>query len=688
MLAWGWSICYTRVLVGADIFFNGGSMPLKSLFAASLILTVAVVTACDSDSKNDQNKGMGDSYCESSSDCAAGKGCVLALHTCVSLTERKTCLSDYDCTEEQICVRLTESSASQTEYANTYCSFRCASTDDCMKWGINTRCSTEQKGTDYNHFEDFCTKVPVTCRNGVLDEGEVCDIDTANGNKPIFASENVSCSDWRPGAYKEGGMPGCAKTCIAFTKGSGKTKCAFADELDNIEGMNTCYASLYIDDESKYAYATVNYSIYLSNAERNADDGNDEKIKAMLDKVHGAILCSPKETGAGIVVTQENIPAFTSKITNYNLKNYAATMYIERDLASLASSYTKEGACVVYIQSGIDASSRGVICNLAFSSNEASENLRECFSEELNSQNTDLKDDEDVDLSEIVYDFPIYQPLLPDNKCSLNMYPYVSFGSTKVDDSDPDLDDNLKPFMVWDEFSTLMNGGYPLNNKSALELLLKGLAPDSGGCLSSGICTEPKLTLSKKSNITNTKLTMDQTATESQVFGTLLVGPVNEPFDVNDLGATSYLSITADGLEQHSKYHLTVIGNTRSLVTEGEACGTFNHSSMGKLAISYIDANGETVLEKDVLLPEDESVLCCGVQSPKVAFCDEQPAELSDTCTDPQNCLNKNYEVKRTFALPDTVSGLKEIRIYMYDQSEKNFRFNTIRVDAVSSVIM
>ena len=47
-----------------------------------------------------------------------------------------------------------------------------------------------------------------------------------------------------------------------------------------------------------------------------------------------------------------------------------------------------------------------------------------------------------------------------------------------------------------------------------------------------------------------------------------------------------------------------------------------------------------------------------------------------------------NAEVKRTFVIPETVKGLKEIRIYMYDQPEKNFRFNTIRVDAVSSEIL
>ncbi len=651
-----------------------------SLMAAALFAFGC--QSSDSDDSNDHSSAA--SECNTSEDCGVGRGCVAALHQCVSIHETRNCMADLDCTIEESCVHLSDRGSDVSAAKTNYCSVRCSTTQDCIDQGRHTKCSSEIGGTDYSGGGDFCTIVPSTCGNNQLDAGEVCDyIGTGNDRMAVFADEKASCSSWQPGSYKDGGRPGCAKTCMGYSKGSGATKCVFADQPDDINGFDTCFASLLVDENAKQAYAVVNYSLTMDNATRN----DPEAVEAELKKVSAAILCFPAGTGSGIVMTGSNITGLTSEVASIN--HSTATMNLTRDISQDAEG-ASNAVCVVYLQHPVkDSGTKGIFCNLAQSDNTENENLSRCLQDVLASLNQDIA--EDADASQ--FDFTPYQPRMYNSECNINYYPHIKYspnGSSSVNPGD----DSLVELAVWDDFKALKTDkGYSVGKPEGLAIMQAGIAAESGHCSDSMLCSNAKLSLK---NITTPsqecRVTKDQHWLSSAAMGTYIVGTFDEKFDEKNPSATSSLVITADGFENYNNYVLTIKGNTLSYNGKigTEVCGTFAKDTQGKLAFSYVDASGEHIIEKDIILPKDDSNLCCGVPKPTESlFCAAtENVPSSEGCNDAPECLDKTYEVIHRVHVPELNSTLKEIHIYLYDQPSKNFRFNTIRLDAVQTAIL
>jgi len=190
---------------------------MSQRFFLCISLAAAAIFAFGCQSEESDNSKAGDVTaveCNTSEDCGSGRGCVAALHQCVSIHETRNCVNNIDCTIEEVCVHTSDNSSSEAAKDN-YCAFPCSTSKDCADKGRNTKCSSETGGTDFAGNGDFCTIIPTTCGNNKLDAGEVCDYSgTGKDRVPLFADENASCSSWKAGSYKDGGMPGCAKTCM------------------------------------------------------------------------------------------------------------------------------------------------------------------------------------------------------------------------------------------------------------------------------------------------------------------------------------------------------------------------------------------------------------------------------------------------------------------------------------------
>ena len=578
--------------------------------------------------------------CDTSDDCPSGYGCLLFRHECIDLANERQCLSDKDCTDIQICVRYAPAK-SENDATSTFCTFTCDQngTDECHDKGALRKCSEDTNEHDYNeHSQSFCGRIPSTCGNGRLDAGELCDRDESG--QFVFSTDAPSCQLWEPkGTFKPGGMPGCASTCIGYTKGSGKTKCVYASDPNNVNGFDTCLASLYIDQDTYMAYATVNY------ATTRASD---------LDNVEGYLLCGPAgNLNMKILTDEDKLPAASTDIESCLDEDCTSRiLYITRDLSTVTSAIDKEeGQCVVYLK--LSSNKLGVVCDLTYKDNDP-DNIPPngtMPSAAANDPNAC------VTIAGTEDDFDIYEAFLANIHCVLSQYPFVSY-IPPTSGTGPHTDDALL-LASWDVFPSFKtDAGYPIKAQAGLDLLKAGIPAETGTCTEDSICKDAILSLVVVGNTGFQKSSVTQTAGTQGLFETLQLGgskndwatekPV-EPY------AATHLSVAVSDLDKFRARRLSFKGTLEK----------------GQLLVTYFDGTDEHLLAEDVYLPSrDERCDEAGTDEDKQAL----------------GCPDENNEGILQFTVPDEAQ-ISEFRIYVYAIGNDNLNLNWLQVWGISNVI-
>lgn len=578
--------------------------------------------------------------CNRSSECPSGYGCLVYKHECIPLTNHRQCLHDHDCTDEQICVRYAPAK-DEADTTSTYCAFTCnnSQTNECIEKGVMRKCSTETNELNYNDSSDaFCGQIPSTCRNGRLDPGELCDLDI--DGHVLFSTDNPDCKLWQPmGSFKPGGIPGCAKTCIGYSKGSGQTKCVYAQEPNDVNGFDTCLASLYIDQDTYTAYATVNYA--------TTNIGN-------LDNVEGYILCGQAENvNLKILTDEDKLPQASTEIAPCASDTCTSrTLSMSRDLSEVTSAIGKdEGQCVVYLR--LSGNKLGIICDLTYKDNPA-ENMPPTGtmpSAAIDNPNAC------VTIAGTEDDFDIYEAFLANINCLLSQYPYVSYTPPQGDS--PDTGDAML-LAIWDIFPNFITeAGYPIKAAAGLALLQSGLPAEDGVCVTDAICRNAMLSLQVVGSTGFQKSTVTQTAGTQGLFETLQIGGSKNDWATEKPVApyeATHLSLTITGLEKFRDRKLTLKGSLKK----------------GQLLITYTDGNTESILAEDVSMPSLDPQC--------------QQSETEDTESDIPGCPDENGEGTLTFAVPDEAT-VTEFRVYVYGLGSENLNLNSIWVSGISNVI-
>ena len=577
--------------------------------------------------------------CSTTADCPQGFGCLVYRHECISLAEPRNCLSDMDCTDNQICIRYAPPQT-ETDVSSAYCTFTCDlnHTEECIEKGLNRKCSTDTNEHDYNeHQEAFCGRIPSTCGNGRLDAGELCDRDDTG--QVIFAVDTPTCQLWEPHAsFKPGGIPGCSKTCIGYTKGSGTTKCVFSSEPNDVNGFDTCLASLYIDQDTYQAFATVNY------ATTQPSD---------LDSAEGYILCGPAgNTNMKILTDEDKLPEASTDIASCTGQNCSSRILsITRDLNNVTSAINKdEGQCVVYLK--LSGSKLGIICDLTYKDNPP-DNMPP-----TGTMPSAARDDPNacVTIAGTEDDFDIYEAFLANLHCLLSHYPYVSY-IPPTSEEPPSTDATL--LASWDAFPAFTtDAGYPIKAADGLELLQAGLPAENGLCVKDSVCQTPQLTLHVVGTNGFQKSSVTQTAGTQGLFETLQIGGSKNDWATEKPVppyAATYLSVNVGQLNNFRSRRLMLKGSLKK----------------GNLLITYHDGETEHLLAEDVALPSQDPA-CAESGSPEENGI--------------QGCPNANLEGTLYFTAPDE-TPLTEFRIYVYGIESDNLNLNTVQVYAISNVI-
>ena len=219
----------------------------RFILAASLVLGLGLgFQACsDDDDSSDEAK----TECKVNTDCkdkakpvcTAGK-CVAETPTDTNACKDKT--EGADCGEGKTCQKgaddKLECKAKTTGGDTTkecYKSINCStdkpicSEGKCIAAADAKACTkTEECGADQFCKDGKCEDKakPATCRNKVLDDKEICDIDKS-GNAIFATGKEITCQqffDMNPDNYpagtvaKDGGKPGCSDDCLAYKKGT------------------------------------------------------------------------------------------------------------------------------------------------------------------------------------------------------------------------------------------------------------------------------------------------------------------------------------------------------------------------------------------------------------------------------------------------------------------------------------
>ena len=611
-------------------------------FWLSIAILCPLWSGCkDAPSDKDDHQGQDTVIrCDTSDDCSPGYGCHVFRHECIDLSNERQCLSDKDCTDRQICVRYAPAKNAE-DASSTFCTFSCDQngTEECQDKGMLRKCSDETKEHDYNeHTQFFCGRIPSTCGNGRLDADELCDLDESG--QFVFSVDQPTCQLWEPkSTFKPGGLPGCATTCIAYTKGSGKTKCVYASEPNNVNGFDTCLASLYIDQDTYMAYATVNY------ATTKASD---------LDGVEGYLLCGPAgNVNMKILTDEDKLPEASQDIEHCLDEDCTSrVLYITRDLSTVTSAVGKaEGQCVVYLK--LASSKLGVVCDLTYKDNplESIPPTGTMPSAAVTNPNAC------VTIAGTEDDFDIYEAFLANINCVLSQYPYVSYIPPESGSNPPPSDAFL--LAAWDEFPAFKtDAGYPVKAQVGLELLQAGLPAEQGICLEDMICDDAMLSLSVVGTNGFQKSSVTQTAGTQGLFETLQIGGSKNDWatekPIEPYQAT-HLTISLDGLD---------VFRDRRLSFKGKL-------DKGQILVTYYDGESEHLIAEDVSMPS------------KDARCSEDIPEEEKQAL---GCPDENNEGTLQFSFPDDVK-ITEFRIYVYGSGSDNLNLNWVQVWGISNVI-
>ena len=219
----------------------------RFLLAASLVLGLGLgFQACsDDDDSSDEAK----TECKVNTDCKDKAKPVCTAGKCVAETPTDTnaCKDKKegaDCGEGKTCQKgaddKLECKAKTTGGDTTkecYKSINCStdkpicSEGKCIAAADAKACTkTEECGADQFCKDGKCEDKakPATCRNKVLDDKEICDIDKS-GNAIFATGKEITCQqffDMNPDNYtvgtvaKDGGKPGCSDDCLAYKKGT------------------------------------------------------------------------------------------------------------------------------------------------------------------------------------------------------------------------------------------------------------------------------------------------------------------------------------------------------------------------------------------------------------------------------------------------------------------------------------
>ncbi len=625
--------------------------------------------------------------CDTSEDCPDGYGCITYKRECVPLHDNRNCLSNLDCPDIQICAE--ESARLSPDHCDfCYCTFACKEDNDCISAGRNTKCST--RADILNPQSLYCTKIPATCGNGRLDEGELCDKSNNNNSTNyqtvFFSDPNPTCSLWNPDStFKRGGIPGCATTCLGYSKGSGKTKCVMTSERNNVNGFDTCQANLFVDQDRYIAYANVNFTTTK---------------KEFYDRVRGTILCGPKDTGITILTTSANMPPLTGGVTPCLREDECdGTITLTRDISNVAVG-ADEAQCIVLLNlAGAGEGTGSIICDLVYRDNETEmpvkttlpsamlANKDACVT--IAGQCTELEkttyaelttDEERANFSCEADDFDLYEAYLAYNRCKLSNYPYITYKPKSG--SAPVVSEGLQTVAVWDKYPDLIgSNGYPIKKTDALTMLKKGLETESGNFkILSDPTSSTYLTLKPDSAAptNDNRVTQNTVAPDSGIttapFDTLIIGS----FPVTDT-EESPLVISTDTVPYFT-INTPYFGNyiSRRLIIKGTTNG-------GNIAVSYTDGTTETFVEKDIVMPVSDAEPC------PVIVDEETNEESLDYETHP-GCIDADTESTRIFKFPDPLmtgdDSIKEVRIYLYNRTGTgNFRLNLIRLEGASTAI-
>lgn len=219
----------------------------RFILAASLVLGLGLgFQACsDDDDSSDEAK----TECKVNTDCKDKAKPVCTAGKCVAETPTDTnaCKDKKegaDCGEGKTCQKgaddKLECKAKTTGGDTTkecYKSINCStdkpicSEGKCIAAADAKACTkTEECGADQFCKDGKCEDKakPATCRNKVLDDKEICDIDKS-GNAIFATGKEITCQqffDMNPDNYtvgtvaKDGGKPGCSDDCLAYKKGT------------------------------------------------------------------------------------------------------------------------------------------------------------------------------------------------------------------------------------------------------------------------------------------------------------------------------------------------------------------------------------------------------------------------------------------------------------------------------------